>query len=223
MKKEDLKKIKDFLKTPKGKAALFFIFYFIFFIFVSVIFKSGNSSSTYNDSSLSFDFSLESITNNNYKFIYNVVVDDKTVSYVGNRYEDREEFTKDSLMEYYSESNNFFINNNGVWIKADNPYLYDKFYSPDNVSTLLASASYSSKTEYDSGKKVYNFIISSASINKIFEGVDLDIEGIPNEIIVNVNEDGYVNKIKFNLNSYCKVKNICINNMLIVLNYEEVG
>ena len=148
-----------------------------------------------------------------------MVVDDKTVSYVGNRYEDREEFTKDSLMKYYSESNNFFINNNGVWIKADNPYLYDKFYSPDNISTLLASASYSSKTEYDSGKKVYNFIISSASINKIFEGVDLDIEEIPNEIIVNVNEDGYVNKIKFNLNSYnnglyqyvnhCIVEKIC--------------
>ena len=223
MKNEDLKKILDFIKTPKGKAVLFFAIYFIFFLFIGVVFKSSGSTSLVDDNNSSFDFNLESITNNNYKFTFNILVDDKEIIYNGIRYDDREDVTKDSSIRYYREKDNFFIDSNGVWIKSENPYLYNEFYNSDNISSLLASASYVSKTEYDSGKVVYNFSISSASINKLFEENDLDVEEIPNELIVSVDEYGYVNKIKFNLASYCKVKNICVNNMVIDLFYDEYG
>ena len=66
MKNEDLKKILDFIKTPKGKAVLFFAIYFIFFLFIGVVFKSSGSTSLVDDNNSSFDFNLESITNNNY-------------------------------------------------------------------------------------------------------------------------------------------------------------
>ena len=91
------------------------------------------------------------------------------------------------------------------------------------IKSLIEKATYISKTEYDSGKDVYNFKISSATISKLFEGVDIDAEEIPNEIIISVDEDNNITEVKYLLDSYCKVKEICVSNMNITLNYEEFG
>lgn len=223
MKKEDLNKIVAFVKTPRGKALLFFAFYFLFFIVIGASIRNDNASSVDNNqNSSSFDFSLESITNNNFGFTYEVLIDDERILYNGIKNSDKEEFNIRD-MKYYKENENYFVNTNGVWIKCEKPYLYSQFYDADNILALLTNASYVSKTEYDSGKKVYTFSIASASINKLFENNDLDIEEIPNEIVVSVDEFNYVNEVKFKLDSYCKAKNICTNSMIIDLNYSDYG
>ena len=223
MKKEDLNKFREFLKTPKGKAAMFFAFYFVFFIIVGGIFSGEDTSSIDNSQTgSSFDFNLESITNDNFSFNYEVVVDAQHSLYSGKKYSDKEEFDIQGI-KYYKESDNYFINNNGVWIKTENPYLYSHFYNSENILALLTNASYVSKTEYDSGKLVYIFSIASATINKVLENEDLDVEEIPNEIVVSVDENGYANAVKFKLDSYCKIKNICTSSMIIDLNYDNYG
>lgn len=224
MKNEDLDKVRQFIKTPKGKALLFFGFYFIFFILIGTSFRGESSSGIESNSenNSSFDFNLKSITSNNFKFNYDIIVDDLVISYNGSKYDNKENFNIQEV-NYYKENENYFINTNGVWLKCENPYLYSQFYKSDNILSLLGNASYISKTEYDSGKNVYNFSLASATINKLFENNDLDIEEIPNEILVSVDEDGYVNKIKFKLDSYCKVKNICMNSMIVELTYDDYG
>ena len=223
MKKEDFDKIVAFIKTPRGKALLFFGFYFIFFIVIGTSIRNDNTSSVDNkQNNSSFDFSMESITNNNFGFTYEVLIDEQRILYNGIKNDLKEEFNIEE-MNYYKESENYFVNTNGVWIKCENPYLYNKFYDTNNILTLLTNASYVSKTEYDSGKKVYIFSIASASINKVFENNDLDIEEVPNEIVVSVDEFNYVTEVKFKLDSYCKAKNICTNRMIIDLNYSDYG
>ena len=108
----------------------------------------------------------------------------------------------------------------------DNTYIgfsdgiYDSGY--DEI-TYLEISEVDSRLVAQIGKDVYNFKISSATISKLFEGVDIDVEEIPNEIIISVDEDNNITEVKYLLDSYCKVKEICVSNMNITLNYEEFG
>lgn len=220
--KEDFKK---FISDPKGKAFVFFVGYLIFFIVIGIVARVGGSNNYNRDyeTETKKQFDLTYIERNNYKFNYKIKIDDNYLTYSGIRYDTQEKVTCTNLVEYYGENGNYFVNNSGLWIKADNPYKYSEFYDINNIYKLLEMATYISKTTYESGKDVYNFSISSSTINKMFENVDIDVEELPNEIIVSTDYNGNVNEIKFTLDSYCKVKNICVNNMSITLAYELYG
>lgn len=223
MKKEDLQTIKSLLKTPRGKAIAFFAIYFIFFLIIAIVSRTSNGKEgpVYEVGS-PIQIDILSIENNNYKFSYIVEIDGNYVSYIGTKNDEKELLTYNNS-QFYGETGNYFTNANGVWIKADNPYLYSEFYKTSNLSYFINSATYLSKTEYESGKVIYNFSLSSATINKLLENIDLDVEEIPNEIIVSVDENNYITEIKFKLESYCKIKGICLNNMNVTLNYEMHG
>ena len=93
MKKEDFDKIVAFIKTPRGKALLFFGFYFIFFIVIGTSIRNDNTSSVDNkQNNSSFDFSMESITNNNFGFTYEVLIDEQRILYNGIKNDLKEEF-----------------------------------------------------------------------------------------------------------------------------------
>ena len=35
---------------------------------------------------------------------------------------------------YYGDNENYFINNNGVWVRSNSPYLYGDFYDINNLN-----------------------------------------------------------------------------------------
>lgn len=226
-KKEEFN-LKDLMSTPRGRAILFFGAYLVFFIAIAIFARSGGSSNGLSnnkkyETGSPLQFSLAGIESNNYKFNYSIEVDGGVSIMTGVKDGARESSTCTLLNQYYMENGNYFVNANGVWIKTSSPYADKPFHNIENISNLIEAASYVSKTEYESGNDVYNFKISSATISKILTNGDLDIEEIPNEIVIGVNEDNYVDEIKFVLDSYCRAVGSCTNSMKVTLKYEMFG
>lgn len=224
-KKESKNEIKELMKTPRGRAILFFGAYLLFFLFIAIFARTGGTSNINKkyESGSPLAFSLSGIEKSNYKFKYEVNIDGVISKYEGSSTINNSLFKVNGMIEYYFNGNNYFTNNNGVWLNAENPIRNYDFINNKNISKFIEKASYISKTEYDSGKDVYTFNISSATINKILANKDLDISEVPNEIIISTDDENNVTEVKYNLNSYCKVKKLCTNSMNITLNYDDVG
>ena len=224
--KEFIKLINDLKKTSKGRAILFFGGYFIFFLVLIIVVRiSGTnniSSSDDYEKGTPFQFKVNNIVNNNYAFNYKVNLDGVVYNYVGEKYNNTEQFTLNDK-SYYCEGDKCFINNSGLWVKCDSPYIYSYFFDILNIKNIFEKATYVSKTEYDSGKTSYNFLISSNTLNSMIDNMFTDIEEEPNEIVINTDEDNYVNEIKFKLDSYCINNNSCSKNLDIELYYDSYG
>lgn len=222
-KKDKEVNFKKLLKSPKGKALVFFGVYLIFFVMLGILFRtSRNNVNINNNENMAFEFKFDKIEANNYRFNYNIEVDNNTVSYTGEKFGNKQLFFN-NFGQYYSETENYFINNSEVWLKTENPYIYYDFIKTDNVMNLIKNSYFLSKTEYESGKRVYNFLLSSNSIDKIISKDESDIEEIPNEVIVTSNGSNEVTEVKFLLNSYCKYKGVCLESMKIILSYDDFG
>ncbi len=225
-KKREVTKLKELLKTPKGRALVFFGCYFFFFLFIAIMARVGGTGGrlTGDDyktgSSLQFNFS--SVENNNYKYTFEVKIDNQVTSYIGEKNNKSELFTVGDI-KYYGNNGVYFINTNGLWVNTKNPYLFSDFMKADTIKELIEKATYLSKTEYESGKKVYNLTISSATINMILVNEDLDVEEVPNEINLSVDEDGYVDSVKYTLDSWCVARGVCTTGMQISLKYDSYG
>lgn len=224
-KKMTNKEFKEFIKTPRGKATMFFGAYLLFFIFIGIFARTGGTSNVNKkyETGSPLKYSVSSIVSGNYKFNYEIIVDGVTTTYEGSSTKTNASFSKNGNETYYFNGSNYFTNTSGVWLNVSNPYMYYNFINSDSIKSLIDKATYISKTEYENGSEVYNFKISSATINKLFEGTDLDIEEVPNEIMVGVDEENNVNEIKYTLDSYCKVKSSCTMGMRITLKYDSFG
>ena len=86
--KEKITNIKEMFKDPKKNALAFFGFYLLFFIIVIFFLRSVNKNYIDPDgyemgNQMSYD--SKAIINNNYSYTYEVILDDKTYQYVGDR------------------------------------------------------------------------------------------------------------------------------------------
>ncbi len=221
--KSILEKIKELEKNPRGKAILFFAFYLLFFIIVIVFTRLGarNILSNYNYDS-GDKFNLARIEEDNYKYLYEVKLDDVVYSLDGKKDGIKEEF---SFMNnnYYKRENEYFILSNGIYEESAEPTTFSYFFDINNLKDLLEDAYFLSKTDYESGKRVYNYLLDTNVILKKYENLETDIDAKACEIILSTNEDGDTNQIKLRLESFCKYKGLCINDLEITLNYEDFG
>lgn len=225
--KEVFKYLKD---TPRGRAILFFVGYFFFFIFVIVFVRfmgEGTSSGSVEyDEPKDYFFSVANIEKGNYAFKHSLAIDDTEVIFTGTNYDNKSLFTMSSVTgsyDFYRDDLDYFSNTNGLWIKSENPYTQENFFDIDVIKILIDKSTYVYKTEYESGKKVYSFKISTTTIYDYFEGIDLDLADDANEILVIVDEDNSVSKFEFKLNSYCKAVELCNEKMIITLTYNRYG
>lgn len=219
--------LKELMSTPRGKAIVFFGAYLIFFMIIAISARSGNGNgSNVNrvyETGDEKSFSMANIESNNYKYNYKIMIDDNYFTYNGIRYNEKEKFSCTNLIEFYKEDSNYFSNTNGVWIKSENPFIYSQFLDIKNINNLIENATYISTTSFENGDIDYNFKISSATISKLFDNIDLDVSEEPNEIIIRTDETNYTKEIEFKLNSYCLHKSICTNKMSIKLSYSMAG
>lgn len=218
---------KELKATPRGKAILFFGFYFFFFVILIIIFRVSERGDSYlSDSSINSDskygYSINKIINNNYSFTYDVVMDSTHYTYDGTRYKEKELFTFNNVT-YFKNDKDYFEQQQNIWIKTEAPYKFKQFLNIMTIRDILNEAYFVSKTDYESGKQTYNFLISTNNLYKLTIGIDLDIADDTNEIIVSTDEDKNVDNIKFILNDYCKNTKECLNSLEINLDYDNFG
>ena len=227
--KEGIKKfistIKELRKTEKGKAILFFGFYFFFFLFIAIVARINPRYSNpvdVNNNKFNNNLSFSLIEQANYNFNYSVNVDGVIYNYIGNKNNSDELFTVNSV-NYYKNGDNYYTNASGIWLKTENPYVFEDFLKIDRINDIFGDATFVSKAKYETGEVTYSYKILSASIVNKLEGINIDIEEVPNEIIFSTNSSGDVNKIQIVLNSYGKYKKVCNNTFTITLNYSVFG
>ncbi len=217
--------IKELKKTEKGKAILFLGFYFIFFLVIFLFLRVGGSQTTrqedYEPNSLS-SYSVDKIFSNNYDFSYTIHIDNNTFVYQGEKINDVEAFTFNEN-HYYRNLDHYFVESNGIYIAATNPYMYPDFLNFARLGEVIADATYISKTEFDNGVTLFNYQISSSSLIKQLENVHTDIDEVPNTIIFTASKEGEVYRAQLDFSSYGKYKGICNNNFSIVLEYSDFG
>ena len=222
--KESKFEVKELLKTARGRAILFFGAYLLFFLFIGIFARTGEVSKVNQkyDSGSPLRFSIREIEKNNYKFNFEISVEDNISLYQGEIADGNSLFTNDELSYYYN-GQKYFTNKNDIWVAVDNPYIYYEFIDVNNINKLIENSTYISKTEYESGKVIYNFDISTSTIIRLLENKEIDVDDVTNSVILSVNEDNVVDEVKYNLNSYCQFKNICDGKMDMVLKYGNFG
>lgn len=212
-------------KDPKGKAILFFGFYFVFFVVIIALLRSSNGRRPiYDDTDLEeekFSFEVSSLVNQNYHFRYSILLDDMQYVYDGEKNGSVERFTFKN-QDYYSNGENYFIQNT-IWMKSENPYIYPEFFNTDKVLSLLKKAYLESETTYKSGKITYHFLLDTNLIYQVLFQRETDYDGKENTIVVNLNEEQNIESIIFDLNDYCKSLNTCQNTFKISFEYDEIG
>ena len=230
MKKVDVKTIYKYVRDPKNRPVLFFGFYFILFICLAVLFRIAPSTPTQTNLKTTpkngHYYNLGKLEDANYHFKYNYNVDGSTAKFEGDRNGIRQLFTRNynnTLDNFYGYRNLFMINSNNTWIKSDNPYLYSEFLDVDVIREILKKATFMSKTEYQNKKYSYTYNISTTTLEKIINNNIIDIEDPVNEVIITMDEDYYVEKIEYNLDSFIKYQNPNSSMLRLNLEFSDFG
>ncbi len=214
--KEVISKIQEFRKKSYGNSILFFGFYLIFFIIVIALIRTSPAKKDveYQKNNM---VGITSILNKNYSFSYKVVLDNNTYLYKGDRLGDNLSFTYNEK-EYFQNNSNTYIKEEN-WISIENPIKFKYFFNEANLEKILNNLYYESNTTYESGKIVYNFLISSNSLNSLIDNNETDYDEIPNKVAISVNND--IESISFDLDSYCKINKLCNNSLKINIDYDN--
>lgn len=221
--------MKNFLEnireSKNGKMILFFGVYLLFFIGVFCLIIFGGNKNYLTQEYEPGDKGLydnKGILSNNYFFNCKVKLDGNVYDYYGKKFGEIELF-KYNNHDYYRNGNDFYINNNDIWSKVDNPYVFYEFIDIENSGELLDDA-YLLLTDKDKDiVKSYTFAVSSNSINKLLYKIDSDYDEVPNKVVLYIDEKKNVNRVNFKLDSFCKLKGVCQNNLEIDLSYEMFG
>lgn len=225
--KNFIENINEINSTTKGKAALFFFAFVLFLVFIGIFSRTvgtTNPEEYYN--TVTNDSSWDSLLKANYRYKYNINVDGVETLIEGKINESEETFTitiGEDKKDYYRNIDGFLVNTDGTWIKCDNPNNYSKFTNIDYVDKLVKNSSFTNKTDYDSGKVIYNFQITTNSINELLDGNITDYDDVPSEINVIFKADNNIDHVNFKFSNYCRTVGTCENNLDIKLEYYDIG
>lgn len=222
--KELFKNIKELSKTTKGKAILFFGFYFVFFIIIMIIARFGSRNYTKPsdyETGKSGTFYINDIVDKNYGFTYQVSLDNVKYTYTGTRNSNNTLFDYNGN-NYFSSDDKYFINNS-IWSKCDNPIMFYNFINPSKITSILENSWNEANTSYEDGRHEYSLLISTNTLNKLLDSKNTDYDEIPNKIVVSTDSDKLANKITYNLDSYCKLNNLCDNSLSLEISYYRFG
>ncbi len=216
--------LKDFKENPRGKAILFFLFYFVFFVILILFLRSERVNNSYDVTNYEkgdYEEEIETqLLNHNYSFSYSIRLDNITHEYIGKKNQD-ELFTYQGF-SYYHHGDEFYVFGD-EWVKTMNPYLFSDFLDIDKIIQLLSVSYKESVTNYDSGKVVDNYLLSTNRINLMFHNIDSDYMEVPNRVVVSKDENQEITQIHFYLDSYCQLNGMCNQSLDVVLSFDEIG
>lgn len=223
-----IKFIKNLYNSRRGRAILFFVFYFVFFfVLISLIrtnYSSNNHINISNDNKVNTEYKLDGIESGNYHFTREENINGIITKFTGDKSEEKTEGIMTSNNIFYS----YFIYDNINLIKTIDKYevtseLYhfNNITDDNNISRILKKATLISKTEYETGNILYNYEITTNTINKIVNGKEIDIADIPNKIALETNEEDEVIKITYDLSSYATYINNISTTITIAIDYSN--
>lgn len=215
--------IKELRKTEKGKSILFLSFYFVFFLVIVIFIRVAASNPRlpieYENTSNGL-YTFDKIFAGNYNFIYTISIDGNTFTFNGMKDGNIESFKYNGIDYYYDGENYYTVDENNIWVIVDNPYIYTDFINFSRLGEVIVDATYISKTELADGKTLFNYLVSSNSMIRVLEGIETDIDEIPNSVVFTASGDNlHLNKLELDFTNYGKYKGICFNNFNITLEY----
>ena len=221
---ESRDKVMAFLKTPRGKAVLFFGIYFIFFIGLAIFSRvAGTGNSITPQLSVSpYTYSLEQIANHNYHYQYQYLIDGSTLTFEGDRNNNKSLFS-DGVISYYQKDDLFMKSQDGLWIKCDNPYIFPLLLDDSVLNTIISSATYVSKTELATGEEEINLQITTTTLVKILDGLDVDLDDPVNTIQLKKDSSGEVVEVRYDFTSYALYHGRCSSSFQLILSYSNFG
>lgn len=208
--------------TPRGKAVFFFGFYLIFFIVIFSLAAAGGKDTNKYENNNKYDYDLSMIEKNNYNFKYINTIDVDSIEFSGKRYKDNSLYKNNNLL-YFKNKNKNYLNNNDLWVECNEPNQFNYFTDINNIKNILNKSTYMSKTDYESGKITYNYEISTTTLVKLINDIDIDLDDKTNSITLSTDEEKHINKISFNLDSYGIYNKICKLKFSIDLEYDKFG
>lgn len=218
-------KIDEIKQKKNGKAILFFGFYLVFFLilFISLKFSNKRPLSAPEDYEKGnrYKFYINDIVDGNYHYNYVTVLDGVRYEYSGERNK-KEELFRFNSKEYYKNDGNYFVNE-GLWIKSDNPFVYQEFLDVDNIVEMIGLAAYESNTNYEDGRQSYKFLISSNTLNQKLHNIESDFMEEPNQLFIMTDANKNVTEISLKLDSYCTMNKLCKGTLEINLTYDKFG
>lgn len=205
------KLIKELRKTPRGKGILFFAFYFVFFLVLSIMLRITHSMADNEDGTDTNIMSINSMNGSYYEYVYDIDLDENNYHFLGKRKGNAEEFDYNGFK--YTKVDNVYYLNDVISVRPN-----ESLNIVENIDSIITNSTPLAPTYYESGTVLYRYQVSSATISKIVDGVDLDIDDMVNDIIVTVNNN-YISNVECDFNSYCLAKNSCKSGLKIKLNY----
>lgn len=223
--KVDSEQIMNFLKTPRGKAVLFFGIYLIFFLILGVAAHANGQGDVIGSTDLKLDspsYNISSIQKGNFEFSYQYNIDGVVTTYSGTKNDNKSLFS-DGVTQYFQNDDLYMRNQDGVWVKCDNPYPLSALVEYSTITKILNQATYVSKTELATGEKTLSYQVTSTTLVKILEGLDVDLDDPVNTIELTLNKGGAVVGISYDVSSYAKYRGLAMNQYQITLTYSNFG
>lgn len=226
---QNLGKLLEFRKTPKGKMIFFFGFYLLFFIAIAIfsrVLDNDIENSSYQPVENHIDpnyISIVTKNGNNYAYQYSIQIDDEYYNIDGTKNKDKELFSytyNNQIVQYYKQEFVYYQKLNNNWIQTIIPNI--NLAMIDNFDKILKEANYNYKTEYENGKVVLNYQVKNNIIRNYLNMELSDKEENLNDIYIVMNNDR-IDSIEWNLTSYCIESKKCLDSMNITMNYRNFG
>lgn len=214
--------VNDVFNDSQKKAWVVLGAYFIFFIVIIFSIRSNQTKNdNLNQNNSNLPFSISKIKSNNYDFKYTVNFDDNIIIYQGKNYQSNSLFTVNDLDTYYKEGEVFFKKENEVFVNSDNPYKFSELRNIDIVEKILNQAKLDSHTIYEDSTKIYNYQITTDSLEKIFNNRDIDTDLVVNKITVYVDKLNQASKFTFDFSSYASYKGYILSKGIVEVTYSN--
>ena len=201
------------MDDKKKKGIIFVLFYLVFFtmvIFLIINIRKENRNRYLNNKknntkiNNNLNINIDKILSNNYKYSYNIIIDNDIYVYSGSRKGDIEEFY-DNKYYYYKEGDKYYKNDGVKYIPFNNPNKYS--YINDKIKDILNSSTLISEVKYNTGSKIYNMGITVDSLVKMFDNISSDLS-LNNDLVTYVSDDNNnIVEISYDFTNYFKYKN----------------
>lgn len=218
--KKFVQQFNKILSNKQQRAIIMLFIMVLFFGFLIFLGRTGNRyDNDVKENINSFDFSLSKIKDGNYHFIYTINSNNVEDKYEGNHYNDKALFNN-LENKYLLYDSTYFKDFNGVWSKTEVNELF-KFTDVSNIEKILENAMLDNKTEYSNNELLFNYNITTSSLDKIINDLDTDIADDLNTISITTTSDKEAYKIEFNITPYSIYK--YNTNTNIILEYSNFG
>ncbi len=232
-KKEKTKKVvTNLLKTDRGKAIIFFLFYGVFFFIIILMARAGFANKSKNEVvkeqkvNISSNYDFTKLETGNYRFTREEDRNGVKTIFTGDVNDGKSSFimTQDNTVRTFFSYNDIFLERiNNTYNVAVNPYLYSSLNDVKNIKNIIKTAHLKAKTTYENGNTVYQYEITSNSLIELLDNKQVDLDDAVNLIDLTTSGDKEIIEITYHLDNYHSYTYSMIEKLTIKIDYSDYG